>query len=337
MTARLQRSLIFIALTLAITWAAICLLSHHAQWSGAAAVAILAIYPLVLALELTLSALIGSRNGDGVKVGLTAGAFAKVRAWARELVTGTIAFGWQQPFRANAELDHLNGLVLGHRGVVFVHGLVCNRGFWNPLMKRLRLRKNVAFIALNLEPIFGSIDAYLGTLEAADVRITAATGLAPVLVCHSMGGLVARRWLADQCADARVHRVITIGTPHSGTWLARFSRMPNAREMAIGSSWLAQLRGRDRPDRAALFTCFYSDCDNVVFPALNATLPGADNRRLHSTAHVELAFRPEVMQWLLHFLEADARPIQELELDRTSRSPASASVAVKSPSDATRS
>ena len=170
-------------------------------------------------------------------------------------------------------------------------------------MKRLRLSRKVAFIAVDLEPVFASIDAYLGTLEAAVLRITAATGQAPILVCHSMGGLVVRRWLLEQQGDARIHRVITIGTPHRGTWLARFARTRNGREMAIGSAWLTRLQQQDRPDRATLFTCFYSECDNVVFPALNATLTGADNRHLASVAHVAMAFQPEVMQALLNLLQ----------------------------------
>ena len=74
------------------------------------------------------------------------------------------------------------------------------------------------------------------------LRVTAATAQPPMLVCHSMGGLAARAWLRD--ADpARVHRIVTIGTPHRGTWLARFGRTVNGRQMRMGGEWLRKLEG----------------------------------------------------------------------------------------------
>jgi hypothetical protein len=43
------------------------------------------------------------------------------------------------------------------------------------------------------------------------------------------------------------------------------------------------------------FTCWYSNCDNVVFPASTATLEGADNRLIAGAGHIDLAFRDDVM------------------------------------------
>jgi triacylglycerol lipase len=43
----------------------------------------------------------------------------------------------------------------------------------------------------------------------------------------------------------------------------------------------------------------------VVFPASTALLPGAEQRFLPGRAHVELAFRPEVLQAVLDMLESD--------------------------------
>eukprot|EP01035_Chromulina_nebulosa_P009829 gene9830-13259_t len=57
--------------------------------------------------------------------------------------------------------------------------------------------------------------------------------LAPVLLCHSMGGLAVRAWLRAHQADGRVHRVLTLGTPHGGTWLGRFSHAPPWRQMRM--------------------------------------------------------------------------------------------------------
>jgi pimeloyl-ACP methyl ester carboxylesterase len=215
-----------------------------------------------------------------------------VRAWWGETRTAPRVFCWRQPFRSQTIPDFLPKN--DRRGVVFVHGFVCNRGLWTPWLEKLRATEH-AFVAVNLEPVFGRIDGYVPIIEAAVQRVTAATGLPPVLVCHSMGGLAARAWLRDTVSDARVHRIVTIGTPHFGTWLGQFSPAANGAQMRRASAWLRKLQSDEPASRYALFTCWFSNCDNIVFPASTATLPGADNRFVAGTAHVSLAFDPVVM------------------------------------------
>jgi alpha-beta hydrolase superfamily lysophospholipase len=157
------------------------------------------------------------------------------------------------------------------------------------------------YIAVNLEPVFGTIDDYVPIVDDAVQRVTQVSGMPPVLVCHSMGGLAARAWLRAADNAARVHHVITIGTPHHGTWLGRFSHLTNGQQMRIGSPWITEL-GRMEPQ--VPFTCWYSNCDNVVFPASTATLPGADNRLVRGVAHVHLGFQPQVMSDSLAIIAA---------------------------------
>jgi len=232
---------------------------------------------------------------------------ALVRAWARESLMAPRVFLWQQPWRSGRWPDHLPAATAaqarGRRGVVFVHGFVCNRGLWNPWLERLT-REGRAFCAVNLEPVFGSIDDYVPAIDAAVLRVTQATGQAPLVVCHSMGGLAARAWLRARRADARVAQVVTLGTPHHGTWLARFSFVPNASQMRIGSDWLAELRHDEPASRAALFTCYYASCDNIVFPASSAVLPGARQVLVTGVAHVDMAFEPAVMDEVLGLPDA---------------------------------
>ena len=52
--------------------------------------------------------------------------------------------------------------------------------------------------------------------------------------------------------------------------------------------------------------CWYTNCDNIVFPPSTATLPGADNRLVRGVAHVQLAFVPEVIERTLLDLEQSA-------------------------------
>jgi len=217
-------------------------------------------------------------------------------AWLAETAMAPRVFGWRQPFRWRAVPDLLETAPVQppRRGAVFIHGFVCNRGFWTPWLERLRASGH-PFVAVNLEPVFGSIDEYVPIIEDAVRRVTQASGLPPVLVCHSMGGLAARAWLRATSADDRVHHIITIGSPHHGTWLGRFSYLTNGRQMRLRSAWLQALQQHSEPSRCTKFTCWYSNCDNIVFPVSGATLPGAHNRLVRGVAHVNLGFHREVM------------------------------------------
>jgi len=290
MLARLQQALAFSLLLSAGLWIAF-------TWVHLPAVTALGLLFFVLghALVLTLgfaSSYWANRHDPAPRAGVS----ALARAWIGEALTAPRVFLWRQPFRWNAVPDALvpEAAVRGRRGMVFIHGFVCNRGFWNPWLSELQ-HSGHAFAAVSLEPVFGSIEAYVPLIEAAVQRVTAAAGLPPVLVCHSMGGLAARAWLRAARADDRVHHIITIGTPHHGTWMGRLSPTANGQQMALASAWLMQLARDEPPHRSQLFTCYYSNCDNIVFPTSVATLSGADNRLVPGVAHVALAFDQRVM------------------------------------------
>ena len=286
MLARLQQTLTLGALLLAAMWAVLCVRAGHLGWATAGVVLILGGYAGVLGLEFMLLRFV---HGDDPTPRATAPQLW--RAWWGEVLSAPLVFCWRQPFQDQRYPDHLPSHAKGTRGVLFIHGFVCNRGVWNPWLKRLTAA-DIPFVAVTMEPPFGCIDDGIETIEDGMRRLEASTGLAPVLVCHSMGGLALRRWWAAHNDDARVHHAITIGTPHQGTWLARFALSTNARQMRQGSPWLAQLTKQEPAGRAQHFTCFYSHCDNIVFPPAAATLPGSDNRHLPGVAHVHMADHP---------------------------------------------
>ena len=226
-----------------------------------------------------------------------------LRAWLAETWLNAVVFAWRQPLRWRALPDNLPQVASARRGVVLIHGFVCNRGFWTPWLRQLSQR-DIPYVAVNLEPVFGSIDDYPAIIEQAVQRIVQATGHAPVLVCHSMGGLAARAWLRAAKDGSRVHHVITIGSPHRGTWFGRFSHVTNGCQMRLDGDWVRDLAAALSREAAPRFTCWYSNCDNIVFPASTATLPGADNRLVRGQAHVELAFHPQVIAESLAIIAA---------------------------------
>ena len=290
MLANLQRTITFLLATLSLGW----MLYFRTQPLLAAAGFVSIVFGYVAFLGLEFLLLSSANKSDPAP---HATLREMLDAWLSEVLVAPLVFCWRQPFRADAVPDRLssNAPNQGGRGVVFIHGFFCNRGFWTPWLERLQVQGN-AFVAINLEPVFGSIDDYAPQVDLAVKKITEATGFAPLIVCHSMGGLAARAWLKIYGAEARVHHIVTIGTPHSGTWLARFSSGKNGLQMRLRSDWQAQLNEGMPEGRHALFTCWYSNADNIVFPVSNATLPGADNRLVHGAAHVQMAFLPQIIE-----------------------------------------
>lgn len=299
MLARIQQAFTLSLLALAFGW-----LFYFWSASQAAALAGFAVivlgYAAFLAVEFLTLKRINARQPGG------AASWSELaRAWVGETVNAPRVFCWRQPFRSNAVRDNLTGAGLhGRRGVVLVHGFVCNRGLWTPWLRRLQLQRH-AFCAVNLEPVFGSIDNYVPIIDQAVRRVTQVTGLPPLLVCHSMGGLAARAWLNAVQGDARICHVVTIGTPHFGTWLGQFSAVTNGLQMRLNSDWLRRLQASEPPERYRRFTCWYSNCDNIVFPTGTAALPGASNHLVPGVAHMTLAAQPQVQQSVFDALAAD--------------------------------
>jgi pimeloyl-ACP methyl ester carboxylesterase len=255
----------------------------------------------LMALEF---ALLRRANRDDPVPTPTAGEL--LRAWAGEVVGAVRVFAWRQPFRSRRYRDHLPPDAAGRRGLLLVHGFVCNRGLWNPWWPRLR-QAGVPCIALDLQPVFGSIDDYADAVDDAVRRLTEATGRPPLLVGHSMGGLALRAWARKHAGHARMHGAITVGTPHRGTWLGRFAFSANGVQMRWDSPWLGTLAGAEAKGLFPRFTCFFSHCDNIVFPASTATLAGADNRHLRGQAHVHMLQHPAVLDEVMARLaEPDA-------------------------------
>jgi triacylglycerol lipase len=227
-----------------------------------------------------------------------------IRAWLAEIVACIRVFGWRQPWRAATEPDAWPEPGRPSPGVLWVHGYMCNRGFWNPWLAMFK-EQGLAVAAINLEPIWAELDSYGPTLEAAYQRWERAGAPAPWVVAHSMGGLVVRAWLRNRPVPPRIAGIITLGTPHHGTWLGYWSRAPNARQMRPHSAWLRALERDELAGRGigglspAQVLNIYSPCDNIVFPSALARDGRWTEVRVPETGHVQLAERPEVRNKVL--------------------------------------
>lgn len=220
-------------------------------------------------------------------------------AWAGESLASVRSFVLWMPWLGNSPLPSGSD---GRRvPVVLIHGFLCNRAVWRPMAAWLAARGH-AVESLNLEPPFAGIDDYVPAVEQAVERLRARTGAERVaLIGHSMGGIAIRAWLRRHGA-ARVAAVVTLGSPHRGTWSARHAVGRNVAQMRPENPWLADLARSETPALRRLFTVILSLHDNIVMPQATQTLDDARIVVLEGLGHVQLAqhraVRPPVAEAL---------------------------------------
>jgi pimeloyl-ACP methyl ester carboxylesterase len=126
--------------------------------------------------------------------------------------------------------------------VIFIHGMTGDLTHWDEVIS-------------NLSPAFlDKHDVYVYQYNWKDSimingkilydSVMAAGMTNPIIVAHSMGGLVSRAYISR---GGPIYRLVALGTPHLGTDLARltnlfiFSGFPGPRDMAPASSFIQKL------------------------------------------------------------------------------------------------
>jgi triacylglycerol lipase len=135
------------------------------------------------------------------------------------------------------------------------------------------------------QPWFQPIDGMAERLHQRIEHVVALTGTTQItLVAHSMGGLIARAYLRRH-GNARVSRLITLGTPHHGTHHAALALGTNGAQMRPGNAWLAEL---NRTPVTVAFVSVYSVHDTIISPQDSSVMPDAINIELHGIGHVAM-------------------------------------------------
>ncbi len=276
-------------------------------WSIAGAIALaVSIYVGVRVVLIAAEFALTRWTGPSIPEALRVPPSGLVTMYLRELGGWLLMFGFVMPFvlSRRSVLDRPAGMDTGTLPLLLVHGLACNRGNWFWFRRQLE-RRGFTVYTVDYTPPFARIASYAPSLARAIDEVLEATGAERlVLIGHSMGGLVSRAYL-DRFGTGKVAHVITLGTPHLGTWMARLGIGPNMRDMAMDSAWLSALREREAAQSEnpyARFTCVYTYHDNLVTPQPNATLPGAEHIALSGIGHLSLALSGRVVDQVLRVL-----------------------------------
>lgn len=192
--------------------------------------------------------------------------------------------------RPAAERFSLQGLPPAQRGLVIsdvvaagtpillVHGLIDNRSIFAFLRRALRRRGFGRVIALNYSLLTNDIRSAACRLAEVVEELCADTGYERIhVVGHSMGGLIARYYVQRLGGDDRVHTLVTLGTPHGGTSLARMVPHRLFRQLCPGSDVVTELAG-PAPGCRTQFLAIWSDLDQLMLPRSAALIEHADLR-----------------------------------------------------------
>ena len=189
------------------------------------------------------------------------------------------------------------GLVIGDveaagTPILLVHGMVDNRSIFTLLRLGLRRRGFGRVLSINYSPLTTDVRAAAARLAEEVEALVADTGFERIhVVGHSLGGLIARYYVTRLGGDARVHTLVTLGTPHQGTYTAYAWPSRLTRQLRPGSPLMRELAEPVRQCRTR-FVVYWSDLDQMVFPQRHASLPHEDlavrNIRLHGVGHMSL-------------------------------------------------
>ena len=194
------------------------------------------------------------------------------------------------------------------RQVVVLHGLYMSGFVMRPLCARLEKSGlkilNLTYNTLSPDraAIFDKIDRFIG-------------GKPTALVCHSMGGLVARAYLeANSLQSRHVEKVITLGTPHKGSHIAKQMQLKGFEMLLKNSVEFLLSKNGDWPFDAKLYS-IAGDLPIGLMPLIakgsvsdgtvlidETKLNGMAEHKVFHLSHTSMIYSRQVMDYIIKLI-----------------------------------
>jgi triacylglycerol esterase/lipase EstA (alpha/beta hydrolase family) len=214
---------------------------------------------------------------------------------ARELVAREVAAlvgaGLLYPFGVARSRPRPTPRRAEQRTIVLVHGYLANRATLLPLATYLRLKRLGPIVSFDYASSDGIERSARALKQFCKERVR---GGRIDLVCHSLGGVVARAWLQELGGARRVDRCITLSSPHRGTYGAYWVPTRVGSELRPDSPLIRRLEASRDVAARVKFTSIVAGSDNIVFPRVFA----AHEELIHvpDIGHIGMLFSPRVLR-----------------------------------------
>jgi pimeloyl-ACP methyl ester carboxylesterase len=270
-----------------VAWAAL------GAWLGAGPLALAALVAAgpallrlaIVAVSFGLARHWGSPRAPGEEAGIGARVAMLAREWRAMLANN---FAWLPFENAVLRPDPAPGPQAA-LPVILVHGYFSNRGTLCRLAQALEGAGAGPVFVPSLPAVVAPIETFTAHLDRVVREVTDASGRGrAILVCHSMGGLIARTYLQAHGPE-RIAGIVTLGSPHHGSALALLGAGENGRQMRPGSAFLRALeRAEAAAGPAVPLLSVFSAHDNLVAPQESSRLAWARNVRIAGVGHLAL-------------------------------------------------
>ncbi len=199
-------------------------------------------------------------------------------------------------------------LSLGNKGngtpIVLVHGLFHNSSAWLVMLRRLRKAGYTNVYTYQYDSFFKDFaPAVQGLEEKLDHILKGHPNEKPILIGHSLGGLVCRKAAGSPRFSKRLGGLIALGSPHHGSDLAWFGGNRMSRGLIPGRAIPKAVESVPDPDCPRL--AIYSLVDDFVFP-LNMLQPGREGwieKICSPMGHVWMLLSGEIFGMVKAFLK----------------------------------
>lgn len=183
----------------------------------------------------------------------------------------------------------------GFLPIVLVHGLGGNRGLWSPLRLYLRMNGHRRIYAFGYED--GTIEEHAEDLKRFVHAVLRATDERQIdIVAHSLGGMISRYGIQRLGLSREVRCLVTLATPHQGTYAAQYANTTLTRSLRPESDVIRDLNRDDLAGCSTRLYAIHSNRDVYVVPAKGMKHPDAENIFLSDVSHSQYLVSPQVFR-----------------------------------------
>ena len=203
--------------------------------------------------------------------------------------------------------------------LILIHGLYHNASAWVYLRPHLRKAGFSRIHTFTYSSRHATIPGIVSQLDKLVTNLEARYGNEkPLLIGHSLGGLIIRAFMAEENNAGRIAGAISLGAPHRGSKAATLAIGNLGRTLVPSNPLFQELTRKENPVTVPCLA-LVSEGDNMILPQDNLVpaTPGWSMRLTPFTTHTGLLARPSVLRmiaWEL-FNMVNSQPREHKEVD----------------------